>query len=85
MAIVLCIVLGVYVAMLFQRSRHAGDYRFDAATQFVQAFLWGIIALENWFEGNRRSPLIYIGCAIIIVLSVVQGIRVCYQHFAEEK
>ena len=85
MVIALCIVLGVYVTMLVQRSRHKGDYRFEAGTLFVQAFLWVTIAVENWFREDRRGPLIFIGCALIIVLSIVQGIRVCRNHFVEEK
>ena len=67
-------VLIAYLLMLRWCSKNLGDHRLTAASQFISALLWSIIALDNWQSHTiTNSRLLLMLALLIAVISLIRG------------
>ena len=72
--VLLFFVLIAYLLMLRWCSKNPEDHRLTAASQFILALLWAIIALDNWQSHTiTNSRLFLIPALLIAVISLIRG------------
>uniref|UniRef100_UPI0040261DC4 hypothetical protein n=1 Tax=Coprococcus sp. TaxID=2049024 RepID=UPI0040261DC4 len=77
---IVCLV--IYIGLLIcsaVKAKEKGAYKRKAAVQFAQTVVWILIAWSSWADSTKHSVVLYIVYAVIIVQSIIPGVRALYK------